>query len=461
MSKTDLKTKTKAELLKLAQRLGLRGISTMNKDALVDAITRAQSRPAAIKRQPLGVAAVAKKVAESIKRRAIRKREPVKVAAVRAEKPSPAAPRRSAATAAKKEQAASVAAAAELSAHKFEVTPAKTPSPKQVFVEEQLGELPESYGTGRLFLVARDPHWLFAYWDLSGQQMADYRRQASDGRLVLRLFEKNHPAPIQELTLHHDSRNWYIPVNKAATTYHAELGFWRHDGGFHVISRSREATTPPDTVSPDQTARFATIPIDIPFSELLNIIRSHIRHGERLAEAIHRLQREGFKFPFKVGVEFGPWTAEQAAELERVLGGDVLRRMQVGSFEISEWLRRRLQEEISSGLFSAFSPAGASWAGAPPRGFWLAVNAELIIYGATEPDAKVTVDGKPVKLRSDGTFSFHHTFPDGQYRLPIVAVSAQGDEQRAVALQFERKTTTKGEVGAVKPPGHLKSPAAV
>ncbi len=66
-----------------------------------------------------------------------------------------------------------------------------------------------------------------------------------------------------------------------------------------------------------------------------------------------------------------------------------------------------------------------------------------------------------MKLRSDGTFSFHHTFPDGQYRLPIVAVSAKGDEQRAVALQFERKTATKGEVGQVKPPGHLKSPAAV
>jgi hypothetical protein len=465
MSKTDLKSKTKAELLKLAQRLGLRGISTMNKDTLVDAITRAQSRPSTIKRQPLGVTAIAKKVAADIKRRAIRKRDADKIAATgaAAKQPTPArATRRSPVTPTRKEQAASTAAATELSAHKFDVAPAKTPPPKQVFVEEQLGELPDSYGTGRLFLVARDPHWLFAYWDLSGQQMADYRRQASDGRLVLRLFEKNHPAPIQELTLHPDSRNWYLPVNKAATTYHGELGFWRHDGSFHVISRSRETATPPDAVSADQTARFATIPIDIPFSELLQIIRGHLRQGERLAEAMHRLQREGFKFPFKVGVEFGPWTAEQAAELERMLGGDVLRRMQVGSFEITEWLRRRLQEELSSGMFSAFSPAGASWAGAQPqRGFWLAVNAELIIYGATEPDAKVTIDGKPVKLRSDGTFSFHHTFPDGQYRLPIVAVSAKGDDERAVALQFERTTTTKGEVGKVKAPGHLKSPAAV
>jgi uncharacterized protein len=457
MSKTVLNTKTKVELLKMAQRLGLRGISTMNKDELVHAIGRAQSRAAAPKRQPLGVAAIAKKVADDIKRRAVRKRHPDR----KTVKPTPPQVARGGPVAqSKKEQAASLAAAAELSAHKFDVAPAKTPPPKQVFHEEHLGELPDSYGTGRLFLAARDPHWLFAYWDLSWQQMADYRGQASDGRLLLRVFEKNHAQPIHEFTLHHDARNWYIPVNKAATSYTAQLGFWRHDGHFHVVSRAREATTPADSISPDTTAKFATIPIDIPFQELLGIIRSHIRDGERLAEALQRLQREGFKFPFKVGIDFGPWTGEQAAQLEKLLGGDILRRLQVGSMEMTEWLRRRLREETSSGMFSGFSPGGASWSGPqPPRGFWFAVNAELIIYGATEPDAKVTVDGKPVTLRTDGSFSFHYTFPDGQYKLPVVAVSAKGDDQRRAELQFERQTTTTGEVSKVKQPGHLKAPA--
>jgi hypothetical protein len=459
MSKTDLAAKTKAELLKIAQRLGLRGISTMNKDELVSVINRAQQpRPRSSTRQPLGVASVAKKVAAEIKRRAVRKREALAVSEAAATKAR--ASKRSPIALSKKEQAASIAAAAELSAHKFDVAPKKVAEPKQVFHEENLGELPESYGTGRLFLTARDPNWLFAYWDLSWQQMADYRGQSSDGRLLLRLFEKNIPAPVQELTLHHDARNWYLPVNKPATTYHAELGFWRHDGHFHVVSRSRATTTPPATVSSDTTARFATIPIDIPFDGLLGMIRDHIKDGERLAEALHRLQVEGFKFPFKVGVELGPWTREQAAELERMLGGDILLRTQIGSMEITEWLRRRLQEETSSGMFSGFSPSGASWSGQPQKGFWFAVNAELIIYGATEPDAKVTVDGKPIKLRSDGTFTFHWTFPDGTYRLPVVAVSGKTGEKRGVQLQFERKTTTTGDVGKVKQPGHLKSPAA-
>jgi len=470
MKKADLLAKTKGELLKIAQRLGLRGVSTLKKGELAERIRDAQERPKGLTKSAMTVGSIARKVTDALKRRAVRRRagaeEPgttdSKAAAaakprlerVRRQPKAPALP-----VPAASQDHGATQASAELSAHKFDVAPAQSP-PRQVFVEEHLGELPEAYGTGRLFLTARDPHWLYAYWDLSWQQMADYRGQAADGRLLLRVYEKNHGDPIQALTLGHDSRNWYIPVNKAATTYRVELGFWRHDGNFHVISHSREATTPPDAVSSDTTARFVTIPIDISFRELFGIIRGHRQSGEALADALHRLQLAGFRFPFKLGLELGPWTAEQAAELERILGGDLFRRIQMGSFEISEWLRRRMQEELSSGMFSAFSPGGASWSVAPQKGFWFAVNAELIIYGATEPDATVTVDGKPIELRSDGTFSFHYSFPDGQYTLPVVAVSKAGDDKRDVQLTFERQSRTGGEVGSIEQSAHLKSPAA-
>lgn len=458
MSKTDLLSKSKADLLKIAQRLGLRGVSTLKKEELAERIYLAQQKiTGPMPKQPMGVAAVAQRVAAAVKRRAIRKRARQDSPIAAPVKPVPA--RTSRTSVPRPEEEESIIPAEELSAHKFDVSPAPPP-PAQVFHEEHLGELPEAYGTGRLFLTARDPHWLYAYWDLGWQQMADYRGQASDGRLLLRIFEKNHADPIQEFTLGNDSRNWYVPVNKAATSYHAQLGFWRQDGSFYVVSHSREATTPADAVSLDTTARFVTIPIDYSFRDLLVLIRGHMKDGEALADALHRLQLSGFKFPFKVGLELGPWGDDQAAALERILGGDIFRRIQMGSFEISEWLRRRMQEELSSGMFSAFSPSGSSWQAQAPKGFWFAVNAELIIYGATEPNAKVTVDGKPIKLRSDGTFSFHHTFPDGQYKLPVVAVSAAGDDKRAVDLAFERKSKTKGDVGKVKQPAHLKSPAA-
>ena len=452
MKKIDLKAMTKSKLLKLAQRLGLRGISTMNKPELTESIRRAKQRRAVplLKR---AVVVVAQKTVGSIKRRAMRK---PKVSALRKkEKVAGKSPATS-----KKATAASISAATGQAAHKFDVAPAKAKqSLKQVFKEENLGELPDAYGTGRLFLAARDPHWLFAYWDFSHQQMADFRRQASDGRVVLRVFEKNHATPVVELTLAHDARNWYIPASKAATTYSAELGFWRHNGSFNVSSRSREATTPPDALAADTTARFATIPVDVNFEELIAIVRQHLTDGESLAEALQQLQAIGLNFPFPVNVERDSWSPEQATQVEHVLSGDVLRRVQVGSVELTEWIRRRLQGETSSGMFSGFSPSGSSWTGAAQKGFWFAVNAELIIYGATEPDAKVTVDGKPIALRNDGTFSFHWTFPDGKYRLPVVAASGKTGETRAVELQFERKTQTDGDVGKVSQPANIKPPA--
>ena len=47
------------------------------------------------------------------------------------------------------------------------------------------------------------------------------------------------------------------------------------------------------------------------------------------------------------------------------------------------------------------------------KGFWFNVNAELIIYGATEPTARVTLGGHEIKLRPDGTFSYRFSLPDG------------------------------------------------
>ena len=53
-----------------------------------------------------------------------------------------------------------------------------------------------------------------------------------------------------------------------------------------------------------------------------------------------------------------------------------------------------------SSITSISSPFGGQ---ARRKGFWFNVNAELIIYGATEPDAQVTIGGRVIKLRPDGT----------------------------------------------------------
>ena len=74
------------------------------------------------------------------------------------------------------------------------------------------------------------------------------------------------------------------------------------------------------------------------------------------------------------------------------------------------------------------------------RGFWFGLNAELVLYGATEPDAKVTIAGRLIQLQTDGSFSCRFALPDGDYELVVAAVSATQDEQRQVQLKFSRRT---------------------
>lgn len=80
------------------------------------------------------------------------------------------------------------------------------------------------------------------------------------------------------------------------------------------------------------------------------------------------------------------------------------------------------------------------------------VNAEVIFYGGTHPDAKVMIDGKKVALRPDGTFRHHFVLPDGEFEIPIIATSPDGVETRRAVLKFERATTRQGKVGATAQP---------
>ncbi|MSR64608.1 MAG: DUF4912 domain-containing protein [Verrucomicrobiae bacterium] len=478
MSLKDLLSKPKAELVTLAKKLKLRGVFQLPKDALakrivtaaetekpvrsgtakkrtrgVRSVSQRRSRLAAlmekIKPTPSGISATRKKrvaTAPAKPARAVKPAEPM-TAPKRATKPEPV------------EQAKPDLVVS----HRYEVPGAA----KQTFIEENLGELPDSYATGRLFLSARDPHWMYSYWDYGREQMHDFRMSARNGTVYLRVCDvtdinfNGHNAPVaQEIALDPNAREWYIHVAKASRNWVAQLGFYEPNGNFRVVSTSRVTHTPSDSVSNDTRARFVTIPFEIPFEHLKEMIRQYLREGGQLADVLAQLQEEDFPFPFPVP-RHGRWTTEQQESLINYMGEDLLRRIRVGSFEISEWLRKRLLSEMGSAAISSlFSPFGASWSG--KKGFWLNVNAELIIYGATESDAKVTIDGKEVKLRPDGSFSFHTAFPDGKYALPIKAVAADKHDSRAISLNFERRTKDKkGEVGEVPVFAPIPSPSEV
>jgi hypothetical protein len=60
----------------------------------------------------------------------------------------------------------------------------------------------------------------------------------------------------------------------------------------------------------------------------------------------------------------------------------------------------------------------------------------------------VTIGGRKIRLRPDGSFSYRFALPDGQYEMPIVAVSADQTDGRAAELKFSRSTEFRGDVGA-------------
>jgi hypothetical protein len=72
--------------------------------------------------------------------------------------------------------------------------------------------------------------------------------------------------------------------------------------------------------------------------------------------------------------------------------------------------------------------------------FWLVADAELIVYGATDPSARLTIGGEEVPLSADGTFRIQVPFRDGQQVYPIEAVAADGEQKRSITLEFRRST---------------------
>ena len=341
-------------------------------------------------------------------------------------------------------------------------------------------ELPEAYGTGRMLLTARDPHWLYAHWDLTREQLRTYNAASTDGHLVLRVYEKAiEGTPITEVHVHPESTNWFVNVPRANARYFAQLGYNKAGGAWTPVATSAATITPPEAMSEDQTAWFATLPAELQLAELVRVVKSAISESVPLMEAIQQLRTMGYlQLPDPQLIAPGKWTPEQERALLDVINMDAVRRIWIGSVEVTELVRRKWQQELSSAAAAEFS-LPSSWSGAlgelpssvalgsvsspfgiagQRKGFWFNINAELIIYGATEPDATVTIGERPIRLRPDGTFSYRFSLPDGKFHLPTVAVASDQSDSRAAALSFSRQTDYRGDVPPHPQDPRLKPP---
>lgn len=72
--------------------------------------------------------------------------------------------------------------------------------------------------------------------------------------------------------------------------------------------------------------------------------------------------------------------------------------------------------------------------------FALHLDAELVVYGTTHPNAQLSLLGEPIRVSTQGTFSVQVSLADGRQVIPTVAVSPDGREARTVVLAIERNT---------------------
>ena len=347
-------------------------------------------------------------------------------------------------------------------------------------------ELPESYGTQRLLLVARDPHWLYAHWDFTAEQLRKHNTASRDKHLIVRVYSGAVAGePVVEQHVHPESRNWFLHVGQGGAKFVAQLGYFSCAGKWETVATSAATFTPPDVLSDDTSVRFETIPVEVPFQKLLELVKGAVAEHVPLVEVIQQLRESGHRdLPALTAGGGGgagagqatssSWTPAQERALAEIISIDEVRRVWMGSLEITELLRRSLEKEMSSqaaamlargeragggaelgGVSSVSSPFGGK---GRRKGFWFNVNAELIIYGATEPDADVTIGGRKIQLRRDGTFSFRFALPDGNYDLPVQATSADASDSRRAELNFSRATQYRGEVGQHPQDAKLKAP---
>jgi ABC-type phosphate transport system substrate-binding protein len=307
-------------------------------------------------------------------------------------------------------------------------------------VDDGLRELPDGYGESRIVLMPRDPQWAYAYWDVPHEHKAMLREQG--GRtLALRLYDVtdvdlNSQAPhsLQQYDCDEMARSWYVPIPVSDRNYIAELGYVTPDGRWLSLTRSAPVRIPPVYPSDWIDDQFVTVTWD----------------QDLRGQTVAHLQRPGATVAEASPIYDTIFAQAQSTEAMRVAGSLFGSMHQVPEQALSSYVFPSGvgmgAVPIISGVpnVSGLNESGigfySSEAPAKPRNFWLIADAELIVYGATEPDATVMIGDRVIPLGPDGTFRFQMAFPDGNIDYPILAVASDGEQTRNVHLTFDRNT---------------------
>ncbi len=317
-------------------------------------------------------------------------------------------------------------------------------------VDDSFKGLPNGYGDSRIVILPRDPQWAYAYWDISNQHKEELRRQGGQ-QLALRLFDVTDldlsiqsPHSVQEYGCDEMAREWYLPLPVSDREYLLEIGYRTWDGRWLKLARSESMRVPPVYPSDWVEDQFVTLDWEEPLEgkSVLKLVSPSQKASE--STTAYQAQTELHNHIFGMVGE---------VEAQRV-AGSLHSSMQdapspaphldsVSSYVFPSGAGLWALPTFSGLNMSGIGLSSGELAKPQPRKFWLVADAELIVYGATEPDATVYVDGEPIVLNSDGTFRFQMSFQDGQLKFPIVAVAADGEQNRSIRMDYERTTSDR------------------
>ena len=385
----SLKSHSVKDLAAIAKRKGVAGWNNMRKEQLIKALLRRAKHQPASKTQPKSKGPA--KLRPS--------RSSTKVAARRASAKSSRSSRRSKSNPVQVNGKAHARPASSPKAvMRIQKVHAERERLKDLSYGSSVGRLNGKSARDRLVLMVRDSYWLQAVWTVTPHSVK--RAEAAlaaywhTARPCLRLLEvdgglttSTAERVVREIEIHGGVTNWYIEAPNPPHSYRADIGYRASNGKFFAIARSQAVTTP---------APGSSDAIDDNWSDI-------------------------------------------AANYEKVYAMSGGYSEEHSSGDLQELFEERLKRPMLNPTSAQFG-SGAERVLNRHRDFDFHVDAEMILFGKTRPDARVMLAGEPVKLRPDGSFTVRLSMPDKRQVLPVVASSADGVEQRTVVIAVERNT---------------------
>ena len=273
--------------------------------------------------------------------------------------------------------------------------------------------------TTKVVFLPRDPEWAYVFWQIS-ESDREKAQSLGASKLCLRLYDaigfeegKLNQGTLREINVDSYSTEWYLPIPLADRSYKVELGY-KYGFNWMSLAFSSVSHVPASQPSEQIFDKFVPFNLEAPSSEPISTMQSlQVQEVNGLHE---RLYQAATSFPTrrKVG------SAEFMEDMNSINSNSNLTDSGLG-----QW---------SSGINESGSGIVKN------RSFWLVADAELIVYGATDPSAKLTIGEEEVPLAADGTFRLQVPFRDGFQKYEIKATDVAGDQEKSITMKFDRVT---------------------